>query len=477
MIFRRLYDDALAQASYLIGCERSREAIVVDPNRDVEQYIGLAKRDGLRIACVTETHIHADFVSGARELAQAAGAQLLLSGEGGTDWQYAFATESGARLLRDGDVITLGDVTVAVMHTPGHTPEHLTFLVTDRATADAPLGAMTGDFIFVGDVGRPDLLERAAGQVGSMEAAARDLRHSIDRFLALPDHLQIWPGHGAGSACGKSLGAMPQSTLGYERIANWALAPRSEAEFVRAVLEGQPEPPAYFAHMKRINRDGPDTLGGFSQPALLADALLSSTLRSGAAVIDTRDAARFAERYVPGAINIPLNKSFSTWAGWLVPYGRPFYVIADEAQLDAVVRALALIGLDDLAGWFSTGAVDVAADARSIPQITVAELAARVAKNGVVVVDVRGRSEWEGGHLPGVINIPVGHLRERIAELPRDKPLVMQCQGGGRSAIAASVLLASGLHDVSNLLGGLTQWESDGHDVERTRAAVPGRPR
>ncbi|MDQ6827979.1 MAG: MBL fold metallo-hydrolase [Gemmatimonadota bacterium] len=466
MIFRRIYDEALAQASYLVACEACDEAIIVDPNRDVEQYIDMARREGVRIAHVTETHIHADFVSGARELAAATGAQLWLSGEGGADWQYAFAKSSGARLLHDGDTITLGAVRVTAMHTPGHTPEHLTFLVTDGATAETPVGALTGDFIFVGEVGRPDLLERAAGKAGSMEVSARDLFRSLTRFAALPDHLQIWPGHGAGSACGKSLGAMPQSTLGYERIANWALAPQSEEAFVQAVLEGQPEPPTYFARMKRVNRDGPPELGGFRRPTRVPDASLEKVVSDGSQVIDTRPAAQFAERYVPGTINISFNKAFPTWAGWLVRYDEPLYLIADESQLDATVRALAMIGVDNAAGWFATSAVAAESHAQSVPQMTVAELATRVARNEVTVVDVRGRSEWEEGHLPGVINIPVGHLRERIAELPRDKPLVMQCQGGGRSAIAASVALALGMTDVINLVDGFAVWQRDGRPVE-----------
>ena len=214
MFFKRFYDDGLAQASYLIGCESTGEAVVVDPNRDIGQYVAAATADKLRITHVTETHIHADFVSGSRELADRADAKLLLSGEGGRDWQYAFAAQSHAQLLNDGDSFTVGRVRIDVIHTPGHTPEHLAFLVTDLASSDKPTGLLSGDFVFVGDVGRPDLLERAAKKVGTMEAAAHQLFRSIQRFRELPDYLQLWPGHGAGSACGKSLGAMPQSTVG-----------------------------------------------------------------------------------------------------------------------------------------------------------------------------------------------------------------------------------------------------------------------
>ncbi|HLL45111.1 MAG TPA: MBL fold metallo-hydrolase, partial [Longimicrobiaceae bacterium] len=229
MILRRLYDDKLAQASYLVGCAATGEALVVDPNRDVEQYVEAARGEGLRVMHVTETHIHADFVSGSRELARRSGAQLFLSGEGGEDWRYAFAEEAGATLLRDGDSFRVGNVRVEVLHTPGHTPEHLAFVVTDTAGADRPMGVLSGDFVFVGDVGRPDLLERAARHEGTMEAGARTLFRSLQRFKALlPDWVQLWPGHGAGSACGKALGAVPQSTLGYEKLFNWGLAAADE---------------------------------------------------------------------------------------------------------------------------------------------------------------------------------------------------------------------------------------------------------
>src|SRR6185312_10175879 len=222
MIFRRFYDDSLAQASYMIACERSSEAIVVDPNMDIETYLRAARDEGVRITAVTETHIHADFASGARALAAMTGAELHVSGEGGDGWQYSFAHEPGVNILHSGDEISIGMVRLDVHHTPGHTPEHLTFVLTDRARSDVPVGALTGDFLFVGDVGRPDLLERAAGQVGTMRAAAASLYASIQALKQLPDHLQIWPGHGAGSACGKAMSSAAQSTLGYERVANWA---------------------------------------------------------------------------------------------------------------------------------------------------------------------------------------------------------------------------------------------------------------
>jgi hydroxyacylglutathione hydrolase len=233
MLIKRFYDDKLAQASYLVGCAATGEALVVDPNRDVEQFVEAAEREGMRITHITETHIHADFVSGARELAERTGGTLYLSAEGGDQWQYEFAGDADAVLLKDGDSFRVGNVQIDVLHTPGHTPEHLSFVVTDTAGADRPMGVFTGDFIFVGDVGRPDLLERAAKYAGTMEEGARVLYGSLQKFkTALPDYVQLWPGHGAGSACGKALGAVPQTTLGYEKLFNWGLAAGTEDEFV-----------------------------------------------------------------------------------------------------------------------------------------------------------------------------------------------------------------------------------------------------
>lgn len=479
MLLKRFYDDGLAQASYLLASERSDAALVVDPNRDVEQYIAAAEAEGLRIAHVTETHIHADFVSGSRELAQRTGATLYLSAEGGPDWRYGYAAESGAVLLKHESRIDVGDVAITALHTPGHTPEHLSFLVVDRPAAAAPLGMLSGDFVFVGDVGRPDLLERAANVQGTMVASARQLFHSLQQLRALPDHLQIWPGHGAGSACGKSLGALPQSTLGYERIANWAFHIADETAFVNAVLEGQPEPPPYFGEMKRINRDGPRILGGSRRPQRIAAARLGELLAQGALLVDTRPAADYAAAHIPGTINIPLNRSFTTWAGWLVPYTHDFHLLIDHARLDTLdqaVRDLAMIGLDRVGGYIDCDEETLAAwrsaggALGSIKQITAQQLAEPLRKGELTVIDVRAPYEWNEGHLPGARNIPLGLLPARIAEVPVG-PLVMQCLTGSRSAIAASIVAARG-REVWNLAGGFAAWKQAGYPVE-TADPVP----
>ena len=473
MLLHRLYDPRLAQASYLIGCAAAGEAVVIDPNRDVEQYLRAALALGVRVAHVTETHIHADFVSGARELAARAGAALYLSDEGGPDWRYAYARAAGAVLLHEGDELAVGNVRLRVLHTPGHTPEHLAFLVTDGAAATEPIGVVTGDFVFVGDVGRPDLLERAAQVKGTMDQAARTLFRSLQRFKSQPDWLQIWPGHGAGSACGKGLSAVPHSTVGYERRFNWAFAVEEEDDFVVRVLAGQPDPPAYFGLMKRVNKEGPRPLGGLPRPPRLAPERLPAALQSGAWVVDLRPAVEFASGHIPGTVNLPLNRSFTLWAGSLLPYDRDVYLLAGEdaeARAAEAARDLALIGLDRVAGVFGADALAgwTAAD-RSLARYgsVGAHDAAALAGRGATILDVRSQAEWEAGHVPGTRHLPLGALPGQLDRLPAGRPVVVLCQGGGRSAIAASLLAAHGVTEVLNLSGGFTEWSAAGLPVER----------
>jgi hydroxyacylglutathione hydrolase len=477
MFFRRFYDDQLAQASYLLGCQATGQALVVDPNRQVEPYLRAAESEGLRVTHVTETHIHADFVSGARELAERTGARLLLSGEGGDGWRYRYADEAGAETLCDGGSFDVGRVSIRVMHTPGHTPEHLTFLVTDTASATEPMGALTGDFLFVGDVGRPDLLERAAGQAGTMEASARQLFRSLQRLAALPDWLQVWPGHGAGSACGKALGAVPQSTLGYERRFNWAFGVPDEEAFVRAVLAGQPEPPPYFAEMKRINRDGPRVLGASAPPARIDAAGVAAGLAAGGVVVDTRPAREYVARGVPGTINIPAGRAFTTWAGWLLPYDRELYLVVDDRTghaADYLVRGLAGIGLDRVGGVVGPEILDAwragQGPLQTIAGIDHVELDRALRGQRAAVLDVRTAAEWSSGHLPGAVNIPLGELQSRLGEVPRGRPLVVHCQAGARAAIAASLLSARGVTDVRLYGGGYAEWSAAGHPTSRAPA-------
>lgn len=471
MLFVRLFDEPLAQASYLIGCSSSGEAAVVDPNRDASQYIATAEAHGLRITAVTETHVHADFVSGTRELAARTGATMYLSAAGPPEWQYGFGRERGVVLLADRDTFRVGQVELLAVHTPGHTPEHLSFLVTDTAAAHEPMGIVTGDFVFVNDVGRPDLLEKAAHHAGTADTGARQLFRSLEWFKTLPDHLQIWPGHGAGSACGKGMSAVPQSTVGYERRFNWAFEVTDEEEFVRRVLEGQPEPPRYFGHMKQVNLEGPPILGAIVQPERMAEHRLPALLASGATIVDTRPAADFGTGHIPGTLNIPYNKSFTTWAGSLLSYDRDFYLLVDAARagmLERIVQSLLMIGLDRVGGYFGAEALALwrkeGRPVGQVAQMSVTDLAHK--RGGLVVLDVRGRNEWDAGHIPGAVHIPLAELADRLPELPADQPVAVHCQGGGRSAIAASLLQAAGHREVSNVAGGFGEWSKSGLPTE-----------
>jgi hydroxyacylglutathione hydrolase len=473
MLLKRFFDPKLAQASYLIGCPASGEALIVDPNRDIDRYLQGADDEGLRIVHVTETHIHADFVSGARELAQRSGARLYLSDAGGHDWKYGYAAEARATPLRDGSCFRVGAVELRVMHVPGHTPEHLAFLVTDTEAASEPMGALTGDFLFVGDVGRPDLLERAAQAKGTMEEGARQLFRSLQRFRELRDYLQIWPGHGAGSACGKALGAVPQSTLGYEKRFNWAFGVTDETDFVTAVLEGQPDPPRYFAEMKRINRLGPRLLGGIRRPARLPLGALATALAQSGIVVDTRPSPEFAHGAVPGTINIPSGRAFTTWAGSLLPYDRDFNLIVDDRRaetVDELVRDLAGIGLDRISGYFGVEVVDTwrtsEGHLQTLPSLTLADVSDQLRSNDKVVLDVRAEGEWNAGHLPGSLNLPLGDLEQRLEEIPQGRVLIVHCQTGARAAIAASLLRARGFSDVRQFPGGFAEWSAAGLPVD-----------
>jgi hydroxyacylglutathione hydrolase len=465
MLLRRFYDDKLAQASYMIGCQATGEAVVVDPHRDTDVYLRAATDEGMTIRYVTETHIHADFLSGSRQLARRTGAELWLSAEGGDDWQYAFAADDGARLLRDGDVIRLGRVALTALHTPGHTPEHLSFAVTDGAASSEPMGVLTGDFLFVGDVGRPDLLEKAAGIADTMEAGARVLWKSLERFKELPDYLQILPGHGAGSACGKALGSVPSSTLGYEKLVNWAFQCADEAEFVAKVLEDQPEPPVYFAHMKRMNRDGPVVLERLPEPVRLTPEALAAHLREGRTVVDLRSRGDFASGHLPGSLNLSWGQDFTTWAGWLLSYDAPIYFVAyDQAQAEGAARDLALIGLDRSEGFAGPEVLDwwsgSVAPLQRTAVIDWGEADRALEEENALLIDVRNLTEWNEGHLPAAEHVHLGRLREDAATLDPHRPVLVYCRSGNRSAIGASLLQAAGFADVRNIEGGIRAREA-----------------
>lgn len=465
MFFQNVYEKGLAQASYVIGCQATGTAAVIDPKRDIDTYLEIAAKERLKITHVTETHIHADFLSGARELAAATGAELLLSDEGGPDWLYQFPH----RGLKHGDTFKVGNIKFEVMHSPGHTPEHISFLVTDLPAGDAPLMILSGDFVFVGDVGRPDLLEKAAGIKGTQEIGARQMYASLKKFKALPDYVQVWPGHGAGSACGKALGAVPSSTVGYAKLTNWALRYNEEEPFVQSLLEGQPEPPKYFAMMKKLNKVERTVLSKLPEPKELSLVELEHAMQQGLVLIDTRKKAEFAQGHIPGSLNIQDNASFSTWAGWMLNYEQPFMLLASKARIPELVRGLVRIGLDNIHGFIPDLSAWRAANKplNTVKDISATELASLMKTNPLQIIDVRATSEYQTGHITGAQHVHLGYLADKLNNIPRDKTLVLQCLGGDRSSTACSLLLKHGYKDVLNLTGGISAWEKASLPVEK----------
>ncbi|MGP4032774.1 rhodanese-like domain-containing protein [Pseudarthrobacter sp. 1C304] len=456
MLLERIYDEDLAQASYLIGCQAKGEAVVVDGRRDIAVYQELAAKNGMKIVAVTETHIHADYLSGTRELAAATGAKIYVSGEGGPDWQYGF---EGERLF-DGDTITLGNITIKALHTPGHTPEHLAFLVTDGAFSDQAGYLLSGDFVFSGDLGRPDLLDEAAGGVDTRFVGAKQLFASLrDKFLALPDYVQVHPAHGAGSACGKALGAIPSSTVGYERLYAWwgpYLAADDEQGFIDELLDGQPDAHAYFGRMKRENREGPAVMG---ERAPLQELDLDTVAKDLAAdkvtFIDTRSNDAVHEGTVTGALNVPAGKSVASFGAWVVnpeTDPNPLVLLApDQETAQEMWDHLVRVGIDKVAGYV-TGIEGLPT---SVPKLIQPEELEGF--DAAMVLDVRNKTEHKAGHIPGSYQLSGGRVMWHLDELPAQGTIVSYCQSGVRNSVAASALRRAG-YDVVELDGSYAAW-------------------
>ncbi|WP_139003398.1 MBL fold metallo-hydrolase [Arthrobacter crystallopoietes] len=469
MLLERIYDEDLAQAGYFIGCQRKGEAVVVDARRDIDIYLDLAKANGMKIVAVTETHIHADYLSGTRELAAATGAAIHVSGEGGADWQYGFDAER----LHDGDTISIGNISVQALHTPGHTPEHLSFLVTDGAFSDQPGYLLSGDFVFAGDLGRPDLLDEAAGGIDTRFEGAKQLFASLrTKFLALPDHVQVYPGHGSGSACGKALGAIPSTTVGYERLYAWwgkYLEADDEQGFIDELLDGQPDAHAYFGRMKRQNRLGPEVLGERGPlPELDNQAVAADLAADKVTLVDTRPNAQVHEGTVAGALNIPAgNKaaSFGAWAYDPETDDRPLVLLApNQKQARNMWDHLIRVGIDNVAGY--TTSLD------GMP-ITVPALIRPEELDGfdtALVLDVRNKTEHTAGHIPGSGQLSAGRVLWNLDQLPADGPIVTYCQSGVRNSVAASTLRRAG-YNVVELDGSYAAWEN----WQNTRESAPAR--
>lgn len=461
MLLRYFYDEKLAHASYMVGCEKTGQAVIVDPMRHIELYIKEAEKKGMKIVGALETHIHADFVSGARELAHHLGAVVYVSDEGGEKWAYQNLERFDHTFLKDGDQFDIGALTFEVVHTPGHTPESISFLLTDSGQADEPIGIFTGDFLLFGGIGRPDILEGSGGGV-TAEEGAKALYKSVERMKQLEDYLQIWPTHGAGSSCGKSSGDVPSSTIGYEKRFNWAFQFDKENDFIEAILAEQPEVPTYFARMKSVNQNGPKLIESLPQPELLTEtANLEGLVETDHQVIDTRDAQSFSEGHLKGTVNIPFNDSFPHWAGWIVDYEKPLYLLVDPFEMDDILITLRSIGIDDVAGYLDVQKVLEETEERdAYMSVTPKQAKGMMETEDVAVLDVRGQTEYEEGHIKGAQNIMVGTLQDRLQEVP-DKKLIVHCQAGKRSAIAVSILKANGFHNLVNMEGGYAKWQEE----------------
>ncbi|WP_308491553.1 MBL fold metallo-hydrolase [Microbacterium terrisoli] len=461
MLLDRIYDEDLAQASYIIGCQATGDAIVVDPRRDTDVYLEIAEKNGMRIVAVTETHIHADFLSGTRELAARTRAQMYVSDEGGPDWLYGSGFDAAVR-MKHGHRIAIGNIAVEAVHTPGHTPEHLSFLVTDGAQSTQPGFILTGDFVFVGDLGRPDLLDEVVGSVDTRFASAKDLFASLrDRFLTLPDYVQVLPAHGSGSACGKALGAVPSSTVGYERHFSWwsrHLQDGDEEGFIEELLDGQPDAHAYFARMKRQNQVGPAVAG---PPAALveytADEVRSGVEHDTLIVVDTRHHSQVHAGTVPSSLNIPGPGKAASYGAWVIDpevEERPLVLLAaSRAAAEDIRDHLIRVGIDTVSGYISSlDDLDLVEPKLVHPE----ELSAY---ERALLLDVRNSTEYSAGHLPGAERLSAGRIMWNLDELPAPNAgtIVTYCRSGVRNSVTASALRRAG-YDVAELDGSYIAW-------------------
>jgi hydroxyacylglutathione hydrolase len=465
VLFERFEDKGLSQYSYGVGCEIAASMAVIDPRRDVDVYLEFAAARQARITHVLETHIHADFASGARELAERTGAEICLSAyDAGEVYEVSFPH----RELRDGDRIEIGRVHIEALHTPGHTPEHVSFVVYDTArTTEAPELLLSGDFLFVGSVGRPDLIgDDAKGMLAGTQY------DSVQRIAGLPDGVEVHPGHGAGSMCGAGMSARPMSTLGFERIANPFLrAGLTREAFVKRLLGKLPPFPPYYRRMKVLNSQRPVTLDGLPGGRAIPADEFHTLVEQGHVVIDVRDQIAFGAAHIPGAFGLGLGTFLSIWAAWVVPYDRALLLVgAQPADTAEAVRSLVRVGLDSIEGNLAGGLdawIAAGYPVRRLRQVSPAELLDDVSRErSIRVLDVRSDDEWEAGHVCGATHLMGGYLPDHARELARGgEPLAVVGQTGYRSTVAASVLERAGAADVRNVTGGMTAWQQAGLPV------------
>jgi hydroxyacylglutathione hydrolase len=467
MLLERFEDKGLAHYSYAIGCETAGVVAIVDPRRDVDIYREFAHQRGLRITHVLETHIHADFASGAKELAERTGAALRLSAyDAGELHEVAFPHQ----LLHDGEALTLGHVRLEVRHTPGHTPEHLAFLGFDLARAPTtPEVMLSGDFLFVGSLGRPDLIGEAA-----KIALANELFTSVTRVLPpLPDGLEIHPAHGAGSMCGAGMSARPMSTLGFERVANpYLRTGLGRDAFVAEILGHVPPFPPYYRRMKQLNARGPAPLDVLPGLKALEAYEFRTLVENGCVVVDVRDQLAFGAGHIPGAFGVGVNGNLSTWAAWVVPYDTPLLLVCDHSgDAEQAVRALVRVGLDDVRGFLDGGMGTWIGEGFPVAhtrQAAPVELAAELPRGHLQVIDVRSDEEWQAGHVAGARHLMAGTLAEHATSLPKDGvTLALICGTGYRSTVAASILERTGFSNLVNVTGGMAAWQHAGLPMDR----------
>jgi hydroxyacylglutathione hydrolase len=455
MHFRQFYLGCLAHASYFIASEG--EAVVVDPQRDVRQYLEEAERIGAKIRYVFETHLHADFVSGHQELAAATGAEIVFGALAGAEYPH--------RAIRDGEMLRAGTLTFQAMETPGHTPEGISWLVTDEGDAAQPGKLLTGDTLFIGDVGRPDL----AGAKGfSAEGMAGSLYDSLHgKILKLDDAVEVWPAHGAGSACGRNISAERSSTIGMQRRTNYALRPMPRDEFIALMTTDRAEPPPYFAMDVDLNRRGVAPLASKSAPPLTATEV-RDRVAAGSTLLDVRDSASFGCGHVAGSINIGLGGQYASWCGSLLPLDRPVIIVADsEQQVDEALVRLGRVGIENVAGYLDGGVSGwsgMGFPVDTVPQIDVRELHDML-EQPLQIVDVRNPGEFSAGHVPGALNVPLGQLGRRLGEVDLKRKTIVICAGGYRSSAAASILQQGGVGDLANVIGGTSAWVNAGFEV------------
>lgn len=460
MYFKQFYLGCLAHASYLVGSEG--EAAVVDPQRDVDLYIAEAETQGLKIKYVIETHLHADFVSGHRELAARSGAQIIFGQKAGATFPHL--------AVKDGDEINIGKVILRIFETPGHTPESISVLVIDTEISDEPQKVLTGDALFIGDVGRPDLVGSKGYTAEQMAGMLYDSLHN--KLLKLDDSVEVYPAHGTGSMCGRNIGKETSSTVGEQRRANYALKPMSKDEFIRMMTTDLPEAPAYFSRDAEINRAGAAPLGQLPRPAELSPEEANKLAQQGHLVLDVRPAASFGNGHIPGAINIGLGGQFASWAGSLILPETPIVIVSDDlAGVGEAVTRLARVGIEGVRGYLGGGMYawdEAGLEAAAIPQMPVDELRTRVEEEAdLQIIDVRRPAEYAAGHVPGAVSAPLSHLDEHAVQWNPDKPTAVVCTSGYRSSAAASLLARRGFGKLFNVVGGTNGWINAGHPVEQ----------